>query len=489
MSAYELRVLVLEDEVPVSALMRKHLEDLFTSDRGRATKKGATPGWMRLNCGAATNLADFSNAIAGQHFHFASLDLRVPRSAGGPVLAETAGLQAYEAARNATPCLPASVYTQFTKDHLASLLVAGNLNVQYWQKAAADKNEQAEVPVLEPPQWAERVRHCLRPYGAAQRHVLESAVPYLPRMLAEPVDELKSACANWSKSHLGPSEFQHAERWRLDHAFDGLWTLCRLSEQCKEWLWNLLAARVCWGPADGVPMALLRKELSDLAQRGWGGKDSIDQQALKERQLNHFIVALGKGADASNPRLLSHLGGNEMEGGDVPVVSAFKALRLLRNRIAHQNRGMDYTQEWEKVSLPFHRLLDLLAYFAAYPLLCDVQHLTDGFYNARMLDTLLSRSVDCKVKGLWDAEPGDRPASRQVYAVWPEKPDQPMLLSLSPWVDRRPGASGAVWDTFFYVGRSAQGKVRDLHSYTSEPTSDLRTDDRRSALLDNLFNS
>ena len=357
MSVYELRVLVLEDEVPVSVLMRKHLEDLFAPDRGKVAKKGATPGWMRLNCVAALNLADFSNAIASQHFHFASLDLRVPRSAGGPVLADTAGLQAYQAAQHAMPCLPASVYTQFTKDHLASLLVAGNLSVQYWQKAAADKDERAEMPVLEPSQWAERVRHCLRPYGAALRHVLESAVPCLPKVLAEPVNALKSACANWSKGHLSTSEFQHAERWRLDHAFDGLWTLCRLSEQCKEWLWNLLAARVCWGPVNGNAMTVLRKELADLAQKGWAGKDSIDQQALKERQLNHFILALGKGAGASNPRLLSHLGGNEVEGGDVPMVSAFKAFRLLRNRMAHQNRGMDYTQEWEKVSFSCWKLL------------------------------------------------------------------------------------------------------------------------------------
>ena len=488
MSHHTIRILVLEDEVPAADEMKFQFGQVFEERQLRSKRLlEPMPGWMRFNWTHVTNVTDFHQRLTSECFSFSSIDLRVPEVEGGLVRPEAKGLLAFRHAQPKVPCLPAAIYTQFTPDHLNSLKQAGALHLAFWQKAAADGRPDADVPVLTPRQWAERTWEWLSPYGPAQRHVLERAVPWLPKALAETADQLKAACAQASDQHLSRRDSALAANWRSNFAREGLWQLCRLAEQCKEWLWSLLVARMCWGPVTNDSLAAQRDVLRHLAKDGWADKDSVERQDLKEAQINDFLAALELSEIGGNPLLISHLGGGLQDNkGSRPIVTSFKALRLLRNRLAHQSTELDYSSEWDKVALHFYRVLDLVAYFAANPILCDVQHQTDGYYKAKLLDALLPRTIDCKVLSLWESQSGAQPLARQTYTLWPESPGQVHLLSLSPWVDRRPSASGGM-DTYFFMGRSPQGKPRDLHSYTWESVADIREQSPRIDLLNNLL--
>ena len=487
MSRHTIRILVFEDEVPIAEELNFQFVQVFKERQQRTARlQEPMPGWMRFSWTHVTNVVAFHQKLDEEAFSFLSTDLRVPDVAGGLVRPGAQGLQAFRLAHPKVPCLPAAIYTQFTPN-TNSLKQASELHLAFWQKAAADSEPDAEIPVLTPRQWAERTWEWLTPYGPAQRHVLERAVPWLPKALTETTGQLKAACAQTSEQHRSRIDWSLAANWRANHAREGLWQLCRLAEQCKEWLWSLLVARMCWGPVTNDSLAAQRDVLRHLAKDGWADKDSVERQDLKEAQINDFLAALELSEIGGNPLLISHLGGELQDNkGSRPIVISFKALRLLRNRLAHQNPELDYSSEWDKVALHFHRVLDLVAYFAAHPILCDVQHQTDGYYKAKLLDALLPRTIDCKVLSLWESQSGVQPLARQTYTLWPESPGQVHLLSLSPWVDRRPSASGGM-DTYFFMGRSPRGKPRDLHSYTWESVADMREQSPRIDLINNLL--
>ena len=478
MPDFQIRVLVLEDEIPLI----KDMRDAFqTLQRDFSAHPKALVPDLKL----ALSLTQFRELMTNKHYHFTSLDLRVPSEPDGLLQSDTTSLATFEAIREDNRVTAAAVYTQFSVEHQESLRHSERLNMAYWRKSAADASPNIDPPILTVNQWAERVCEWITPYGPSQRHVLHQSTMLLPKPMAEVCTTLVNACAKEDIKHLSGSGAALAQGWRDANQKEGLQAICRLSELVKEWLWALLAARVCMGPSTGPMMQAQREAIQNVGRHGWADGDAIESQSLKETQLNDLIALLDEGGDQVNPRLKQHLGGCKRYNhqGDVPFVAALKTIRQTRNRLAHFNPNLDFSHEWAELALPFWRVLDVVAYFATFPMITEVHKQADGVYLTKLLDPVLASSKDRKLSGEWASANGQLLTRNDVYAVWPESVEKPMLLPLSPWVDRRKNSNGD-WATYLYMGRTSQRKVRDLDAYSWRPETDQRSTGLRVEQLD-----
>lgn len=454
----QLRVLVLEDDNSLAEDMCSALESAF---KKRTTPHEYAEYQLRIDVIA------YSQALAGKlkerHYHFLSLDLRVPIVPGAPLGSEPVGFDEYEAFVEDAhmgaykPICPGAVLTQYGAFHVGTAQRAGRSGLEFWGKSAADVSADADPPRLDPELWAEFVLERLLPYSTAMHHVLHLLSPLLPRALARLCDQLLPYCVSVKQLKKIKSIQNAREENR-----DALLAAFRLGELCKEWLFSLTAAHLNM-------LNALPSEVSDFAKGAGEIKSAVDIQALKEQYLETMLlrmVELHRQGNVKEPaytygRFFSHLDVvPEAENKYLEFVNGLKILRKTRNKLAHQDLKPPYEQLWQEISIPLRRVLDALALLGSFPLVTQVRAVAPGYVQASRFDAVNTMAQTFPVEriGTLDARSPDAHFDpRQVYALWPTPSGGLGLVPLWPWVALlRPNHEPELV-TYLYAGRNPKG--------------------------------
>ncbi len=473
----QLRVLLLEDsegwfDPQIEAIKLQFLEQFDNK-------------MYELNIIHAAYLADIPKKALTQHFHFLSIDLRMPMYPGGTMDYRT-GLDEIVRLPISSTCLGA-VLTAFSQKHPAKAKLAGRRSFEFWVKAAADRNLDVDAPILDAPDWAKFVLFRLQEYGPSTHFQLECLKQKLPHAIASACNSVQASCIPylWYEEVQPENPLNTVQRQvlleaknRRDIDKDSLIQACRLGEFCKEWVFSSLAGLL--NSAQALPTSVQKFAISGDIDNG------IDKQQLKENLIHDMLIHLYRlSQDEDNKefgeydlqRLFSHL--------DIPLgidlrqlefVNALKTLRQKRNELAHQNIEPPFEEHWQEIAVPLRRVLDALSFFYSYGIVTQTRKLNSYSVHAERFE---AQAKDAKT---YDIEfVGNVPLVRaqvhvrQIYAFWPLAGGGMGLIPLSPWLHCWKLNAQAAVQAHFYAGRNVKGLPLGIEADTwRNVTADLQ---------------
>lgn len=460
----QLRVLVLEDNDRLADRMTEAFEKILKT---RNAAGQAFAGYQ-----LQIDRISYSQALSGKlkqrHYHFLSLDLRVPIVLGAPIGSEPQGLEEYLAFLQKThmgtynPICSGVVLSQFGPEHVGAALRAGRAELEFWSKAAGqdDVSPEADPPRVNPELWAEFVLDRLLPYSSAMHHVLHQLSPLLPRALAHLCDQLLPYCV--STEQLRNAAAVRRTQSGREQSRDALLAACRLGEMCKEWLFSLTTAHLS-------ALNALPSEVSDFASGAGKTKSAVEVQELKERYLEIMLLRMVElyrhGGDTESAyaygRFFSHLDVvPEAENKYLGLVRGLAILRQTRNEAVHQINNPPYDKLWQKIAIPLRRVLDALALLGSFPLVTQARVVAPGHVQACRFDAANTMAQTFPVEriGTLDARSSEAHLDpTQVYALWPTPSGGLGLILLWPWVARMRANNEPDLMTYLYAGRNPKG--------------------------------
>ena len=464
-----IRILVLED-APLEAERRR------IAILREFARRGGTPGSELEGIEPKIIEVDHGNALGvalkGDHFHYLILDLRVPDEPGGDLTTEPVGLSKYVEFLDANafspyrPYCAGSVLTQYSSVHAGAANRAGDVSLEFWQKAAGDSGPGADAPRLGDEDVARFVVDRVVPYSVATYEALTQLSPDMPRHLARLCDALSAVCVSKKALIANPAAAALHARDRRAQDREALLDACRLGERCKEWMFTIVAAHLSLHAA-------LPAGVRELAQTT--NLSGIESQKLKEDLLEQMLLALislfndrGPSLGFDYTRFFSHLDlVTEAKNIGIEFVRGLRELRQVRNDLSHKSMEPPFDAQWKRIAIPLQRVLDAMAMLGSFALVTQVRQPAPGFIQAQRFDAVSTRADTVGVERVGMADARSRSIHidpRQVHMLWPASGGGLGLVPLWPWVARVPQANDSRLATYFYAGRNDKGHVLGLEA-------------------------
>lgn len=460
---FDLWILILEDHPAIQEAMKAAMA---------AVESNLPEKKLRLRLRWIDHSDALVEQLQGQLFHFASLDLRVPKTVRGVLSPESNALPVFLNHKASAPLTAVTVMTQYAGEYLDAVQRAGLFHMELWHKAlnTSDSKINAKPPSFTFPQWAQAIVQRLGDFGPAQAHAWNQASLRLPGVMGTHAAALSLCCENLvgenQRTILDAANYRnHKEKGRaaLEGAFE-------LAEQMQSWLWAVLASYLSVIAPTHIPASVAK-----VLRNGPIDKRPVEERRVdKEAQLGELCNACLHQSSGSNavPLLLRQLGCDHDDPDASTFINALRLLREHRNTLVHQAKVLSVKEMWGEIAMPLRRLLNAIAYLCAYPVVTEVERQGLNQCRARRL-VASGHSQGIEewriAQGMLGQSAPDEPADYQrAYALWPVAPGELGLLPLWPLVDLRYNATAKRTEGFLYAMRDQHKRPRDVNIDTLE---------------------